>query len=340
MSYARIDQQLPEHPKWAPLSDAAFRLAIRSICWARQPDRQRRHPGFIPKSMLIPLSGKRAPTVAGRLAEELVAAGKPLYDHGIWEPAEGGWQIHDFHKYGPVADDVSGAQSSNRMRSLRAKDRELSDAFSSPTELGDAVGDAKTELGDKLGDGEAAKGAMGVPDLEEAKKQGKDREIQRINLPGQDQGTANLALVGSLGDDLGDASPSGNSSRELSEKAAVRFVFEAWRHDTGHHRASLDGKRIRRIVARLREGKTKEELVLAITNRRNDPFLMGQNDTGRVFDGIETLLRDNAQVERLRDLSEPMRPRMSAAVRNSGTELLERVARMTSEAKALGNGGT
>ncbi len=85
----------------------------------------------------------------------------------------------------------------------------------------------------------------------------------------------------------------------------VARVWEAWRQDTGHHRASLDPKRKRRIEARLREGFTPERLILAITNRRNDPFLMGQNPTGRLFDGLDTLLRDAAQVERLEALTEP-----------------------------------
>lgn len=91
------------------------------------------------------------------------------------------------------------------------------------------------------------------------------------------------------------------------EREAVAFVFEAWRQDTGHHRAFLDRKRGARILARLREGKTKEDLVLAITNRRRDPFLMGQgkNTDGKVYDGIETLLRDAGQVERLMALGGP-----------------------------------
>jgi hypothetical protein len=62
-----------------------------------------------------------------------------------------------------------------------------------------------------------------------------------------------------------------------------------------------------RIEARLREGFSADELILAITHRRNDPWLMGTADGAtRVFDGIETLLRDASQVERLRDLENPL----------------------------------
>ena len=89
--------------------------------------------------------------------------------------------------------------------------------------------------------------------------------------------------------------------------AEARRVFEAWKLDTGHVRATLDRKRQVRIEARLREGSTADELILAITHRRNDPWLMGTAEGAtRVFDGIETLLRDAAQVERLRDLDKPL----------------------------------
>lgn len=90
-------------------------------------------------------------------------------------------------------------------------------------------------------------------------------------------------------------------------RAEARFVFEAWKQDTGKHRATLDNKRERRIVARLRDGFSPDELVLAIRNRRNDPHLMGET-TGTVYAEIDTLLRDRAQVERLLELKERARP--------------------------------
>lgn len=100
-------------------------------------------------------------------------------------------------------------------------------------------------------------------------------------------------------------------SKRSSDPAnpGVRQVFEAWKEDTGHHRAKLDRKRTARIKARLKDGFTPEELIQAITHRRNDPFLMGENDTGRVYDGIQTLLRDTEQVERLLALTKPQRER-------------------------------
>lgn len=85
--------------------------------------------------------------------------------------------------------------------------------------------------------------------------------------------------------------------------ADVRQVFDAWRSDTGHSRAKLDGKRARRIRARLAEGYSATDLTDAIRGRRGDPFLMGRNDACRTYDAISTLLRDAEQVERLMDLA-------------------------------------
>jgi hypothetical protein len=96
-----------------------------------------------------------------------------------------------------------------------------------------------------------------------------------------------------------------------AEKLRVdaRWVFECWKHDTGHLRAVFDPKRENRIKGRLREGFTREQLRDAITHRHNSRHLMGENESGTVYDGIETLLRDAAQVERLLNLTEPERPR-------------------------------
>lgn len=101
MSYTRLDHRLYDHPKWESLSDGAFRLGIRAICWARGHMREPR--GFIPAGML-PSLARRSPSVATRFAFELVAAGRPAYDVGIWEPVDGGWLVHDFQKYDPVSE--------------------------------------------------------------------------------------------------------------------------------------------------------------------------------------------------------------------------------------------
>jgi hypothetical protein len=91
-----------------------------------------------------------------------------------------------------------------------------------------------------------------------------------------------------------------------AKNAAARLVFDAWVAATGRTKQTVfDKKRQARIASRLAEGFTPEQLCSAIANRVNDPFLMGENDRSQVFDGIETLLRDAAQVERLVALTAP-----------------------------------
>lgn len=96
--------------------------------------------------------------------------------------------------------------------------------------------------------------------------------------------------------------------------AIARRVFEAWKLDTGHAKAVLDAKRQRRIEARLREGFTEQDLLDALEGRHSDPWLMGTDPKSpRLFDEIDTLFRDAAQVEKLRDLRRGFGGGVSAA---------------------------
>ncbi len=99
----------------------------------------------------------------------------------------------------------------------------------------------------------------------------------------------------------------------------ARKVFDHWAKTMGHERAKLDDKRRRRIEARLKDF-TVEQLCQAISGAKRDPFLMGEDPrAGRRYDGIETLLRDTGQVERLLELetkgqrSKPRPPKPSSA---------------------------
>lgn len=87
-------------------------------------------------------------------------------------------------------------------------------------------------------------------------------------------------------------------------------VFEHWRKTWNHPRGILDPKRRKRIEARLKDF-TPEQLCDAISGFRNSPWHCGTDPKGEgtVYDGIETLLRDTAQVETgLRLLAHPPRP--------------------------------
>lgn len=86
---------------------------------------------------------------------------------------------------------------------------------------------------------------------------------------------------------------------------AVKAVFEYWQAEHGKQRSRFDRKRAALIKARLSEGFSVEQLCQAIRGARREPWLMGRDPrASRTYNGLETLLREAAQVERLIELEE------------------------------------
>lgn len=119
----------------------------------------------------------------------------------------------------------------------------------------------------------------------------------------------------------------GSGSRDMSESAppplapdepeppdSVRLVFDAWLSEhvdpAQHAKCKLNDKRRAVIKARLRERYTVDQLVAAIRGVKNSGWHMGENPEGRKYTGLETILRDGAQVEKFEALlAEPPKPR-------------------------------
>lgn len=103
---------------------------------------------------------------------------------------------------------------------------------------------------------------------------------------------------------------------------AVRQVFDAWREATGHSEAVFDEKRQTRIRSRLREGFSVQRLLLALEGWKADDWCQGRHPkNSKRYDGIETIFRDAAQVERLSAQAQPKPPPIYA------TETPEEAAR-------------
>lgn len=84
--------------------------------------------------------------------------------------------------------------------------------------------------------------------------------------------------------------------------ANVRLVFDEWRKVFEHPTAKLDNKRTLRIKARLKDF-TPEQLCKALRGAAKDDWTMGRDPKSpRRYDGLETVLRDTAQVERFIEL--------------------------------------
>ena len=121
MSWVRIDDGMPQHPKVSGLSPPAFVLHIRALCWCSRYLTN----GFVKSSAEATLTGDlifglnqtNATDAINDLTGQLEAS-------GLWKKARGGWIIHDYLKYNPCKDKVledrergkKRAQSSHNLR--------------------------------------------------------------------------------------------------------------------------------------------------------------------------------------------------------------------------------
>ncbi|PWD66529.1 replication protein [Pectobacterium parmentieri] len=106
---------------------------------------------------------------------------------------------------------------------------------------------------------------------------------------------------------------------EQSASQSIKEVFSHWQAQHNHPTSKLDPKRRKRINARLEEGFSVAELCKAISGAKYDAWLMGKNPSNRRYDGIETILRDAAQVEKLRDLDDNEHAKAIATGKYSAT---------------------
>lgn len=109
MAWARMDDDFHDHPKVEGLSLAAIGLWTVNLTWAYRHRRTAAIVGFIPEARVRKLAGRHYET----LTRELTTA-PPGKKHGLWEPAEGGFIIHNFARYLPKPRDPQEASNSGR----------------------------------------------------------------------------------------------------------------------------------------------------------------------------------------------------------------------------------
>lgn len=102
MSWVRLDDQFPDHPKVAGLSNDAFCLHVTAMCWTAKQQTD----GKLPSRLLSRLAWRCQDPVMAK--EELVTA-------GVWDvdPVDG-WNIHDYGEYNPtkvVSEELSAIRS-------------------------------------------------------------------------------------------------------------------------------------------------------------------------------------------------------------------------------------
>lgn len=103
MTWVKLDDGFPEHPKVLGLSDAAFRLHVVAICYAAR----NLTDGVIPRVWL-----KDAKATLKIAVQQLVAA-------RLWSEHADGWAVHDYLTYQQSRTQVEESRERNNSRVKR-----------------------------------------------------------------------------------------------------------------------------------------------------------------------------------------------------------------------------
>ena len=132
MTWARFDDQRADHPKLLAAGLEARGMDEAGICWCAGKETD----GYIPEVAVRMLAAGHGCTNWRRPVKRLV-------DVGRWEPADGGWVIHDFLDYNPSKADrdaerarksEAGRQGGMRSGESRRKQAASEEAKHSPKE--------------------------------------------------------------------------------------------------------------------------------------------------------------------------------------------------------------
>jgi hypothetical protein len=133
VSYLRIDDAFPEHPKVHPLDDRAFRLHMHALCYCARNLTN----GVISSKGLRQLLGS---------CDAKPRHVKQLVEHGLWHEDDA-YRIHDYLEKNPTADEVRelrkarseagrrGGTTSGRNRKTEANGEATAQASAWPSAL-------------------------------------------------------------------------------------------------------------------------------------------------------------------------------------------------------------
>lgn len=103
MSWVRIDDAMPEHPKVLAAGPLAFALDVAAMCYSAR----NRTDGRIPRAkvrLLIDLADVRI----GRAKADPMALADALVEAGRWRRDGDDFVIHDYLEYNPARDEIAG----------------------------------------------------------------------------------------------------------------------------------------------------------------------------------------------------------------------------------------
>jgi hypothetical protein len=110
----------------------------------------------------------------------------------------------------------------------------------------------------------------------------------------------------------------------LTERAEA--VFNHWREVMDHPRAKFgkDDERIKKVIARLKDGYTVEDLKAAVDGCAKTPHNMGENERGQRYDGLHVICKNGDNVDRfMRTAANPDMTGFSSAARKTASAAAE-----------------
>jgi hypothetical protein len=113
MPWVRLAEDFAEHPRIVAAGPLAAMLQVSALCWCNR----QLTDGFVPRGQVPRLvcwegigrevDGTFRPVTWQDVVLDLVTA-------GIWDPVDGGWQIHDYLSYQPSRSEVLATQDRKR----------------------------------------------------------------------------------------------------------------------------------------------------------------------------------------------------------------------------------
>jgi hypothetical protein len=110
MSWVKLDDHANEHEKQIAAGGEACWLWACGLMYC---NRQKKRTGFVPSKQVRMLFAGYTSLQAERLAKDLVAA-------GLWEPADGGFIVHDYHVYQPRPEVIDARVEAGRSGGVKS----------------------------------------------------------------------------------------------------------------------------------------------------------------------------------------------------------------------------
>lgn len=129
MTWVRLDDSFPEHPKIARLGDTALAMFVVGLAYCNR----NLTDGFIPNQVglgqLRYCDGNPVPAI------------RELEKVGCWDKVPGGWQVHDYFDYQPSRESVLKDREKERLKKRKQRSPRDSQPVSPAVSPGDSPRD-------------------------------------------------------------------------------------------------------------------------------------------------------------------------------------------------------